>query len=175
MTLEVARRERKTNGEWGKLKNQRLYSRENETLTDPADRRVAAFSSARARISAIATRPTTIRASRCSPCRKLWESAAADVPDRTLFLAQSASWMASRRLSGTMDRRGSYASRSRAKPTAQHYRLTGMLRRDEAELDLAQPVLLLAGGLVFYDGRIARLERSWRVRMDCVFARARRR
>jgi hypothetical protein len=38
-----------------------------------------------------------------------------------------------------------------------HYRLTGALCRDGLELDLAKPVLLVAGGLVFYDGRIARL------------------
>ena len=37
------------------------------------------------------------------------------------------------------------------------YRLAGSLRRGEEVLDLAQPVLLLAGGLVFYNGRITRL------------------
>ena len=37
------------------------------------------------------------------------------------------------------------------------YRLAGSLRRGEQVLDLSQPVLLLAGGLVFHDGRIARL------------------
>ena len=42
LTLEVARRERKNNGEWGKLKSQRLYSRELDALSDPADRRITA-------------------------------------------------------------------------------------------------------------------------------------
>ena len=40
----------------------------------------------------------------------------------------------------------------------ERYCVTGILRRQESEMGLAQPDLLLAGGLVFYDGRAARLE-----------------
>ena len=38
-----------------------------------------------------------------------------------------------------------------------HYRVTGGLRRGDADMPLSKPSLLLAGGLVFYDGLVARL------------------
>jgi len=37
------------------------------------------------------------------------------------------------------------------------YSVKGVLRRGEAEMELAKPVLLLAGGLVFWDSWVARL------------------
>src|SRR5262249_41069846 len=41
-----------------------------------------------------------------------------------------------------------------------NYVITGELRRDEERMALAAPVLLVAGGLVFWDGRAARLDDS---------------
>ena len=38
-----------------------------------------------------------------------------------------------------------------------HYRVTGGLRRGDADIPLSKPSLLLTGGLVFYDGLVARL------------------
>jgi superfamily II DNA or RNA helicase len=45
-----------------------------------------------------------------------------------------------------------------AAPDSERYEVTGKLRRGDSEVDIAKPDLLLRGGLVIYDGRIARLE-----------------
>jgi len=43
LVIEVARRERKINGDWGKFKSHRLYAREIASLKNPADQRIAAI------------------------------------------------------------------------------------------------------------------------------------
>src|SRR5262249_36939542 len=43
LVIDWARRERKTNGEWGKIKNQRLYSSEIVRLQNAADRRAVSI------------------------------------------------------------------------------------------------------------------------------------
>src|ERR1043166_2548088 len=40
----------------------------------------------------------------------------------------------------------------------ERYQVTGRLRRGDSEMDLTTPDLLLEGGLVIYDGRVARLQ-----------------
>ena len=159
LVIEVARRERKMNGEWGKLKNQRLYSNEIDRLKDPADRRaIGILFGARQELGYSYSTYYDSSPGRFTVPETLWEvllplicgsgrcflrsPRAADgvVP---LAWDDGPAWELC--LNVALDSDGA------------HYRLTGALRRDEGELELAQPALLVAGGLVFYNGRIARL------------------
>jgi hypothetical protein len=158
LTLEVARRERKNNGEWGKLKSQRLYSRELDALTDPADRRITAMLfGARQDLGYSYSSYYDSAPSLFAVPENLWDLAlplmcqtgrcllrSPKLDDATpLVWDEGPAW----ELCLTVERETDSA----------RYRLAGSLRRGEEVLDLAQPVLLLAGGLVFYNNRITRL------------------
>ncbi|MGH7886235.1 MAG: SWIM zinc finger family protein, partial [Candidatus Binatia bacterium] len=159
LVIEVARRERRINGEWGKLKNQRLYSNEIDRIKNPADRRVIGILfGARQEPGYGYSNYYAEGASRFTVPAALWDDLLPLICDsgrcvlRAARVADGATplvwddgppWELS--LNVALDGDGV------------HYQLTGALRRDEREMDLAQAVLLVAGGLVFYDGRIARL------------------
>jgi hypothetical protein len=160
LAIEVARRERKLNGEWGKLKSQRLYTRDFDRLKNPADRRIAAilfgarqelgysYSSYYDSSPAQFTLPNTLwevlLPLMCGSGRCLLRSPRAPDDDTPLEWDDGPPWELC--LNVTLESDGA------------HYKLTGSLCREDRELELTQPVLLLAGGLVFYNGRIARLE-----------------
>lgn len=160
LTIEVARRERKMNGEWGKLKSQRLYASEIPGLKDPADQKIIAIlfgarqeqghsysyyaDSAPAQFTL--PRPTweVLLPLMCATGRCFLRSPRA--PDENLPLQwdDGPPWELCLRVALESD--------------GASYKLTGSLHRDADELALHLPVLLLPGGLVFCDGRIARLE-----------------
>jgi hypothetical protein len=150
LTLEVARRERKTNGEWGKLKSQRLYSREVDALTDPVDRRIAAMLfGARQELGYTYSSYYDSAPSLFAVPGESRDLALPLIADRTVFVAQS-KLDGDRRLVGR--RLAELCLRSaRTDGGATARRITAR----SGELDLSQPLLLLASGLVF-DGRIAR-------------------
>ena len=159
LVIEMARRERKMNGEWGKLKNQRLYSKDLNRFNDPADRRaLGILFGARQDLGYSYSSYYDSSPSRFAVPEALWEvflplicgtgrcfllnPQAADGMT-ALSWDDGAPWELS--LAVALDSDGA------------HYRLSGALRRDGCELELSTPTLLMAGGLVFYDGRIARL------------------
>ena len=159
LVIEVARRERKMNGEWSKLKNQRLYSNEIDRFKNPADRRVIGILfGARQELGYSYSSYYDSSPGRFTVPDPLWEvllplicgtercflrRLRAEDDVTPLEWDDGPPWELC--LNVALDIDGA------------HYRLTGVLRRDEAELSLAQPALLMAGGLVFYDGRVARL------------------
>jgi SNF2 domain-containing protein/helicase-like protein/SNF2 helicase associated protein/SWIM zinc finger len=158
LTLEVARRERKTNGEWGKLKSQRLYSRDVEALTDPADRRIAAMLfGARQDLGYSYSSYYDSAPSLFAVPENLWELALPLMCQTGRCLLRSPQLDCDRPLDWDDGPAWELCLKVERETDSERYRLAGSLRRGEAELDLAQPLLLLAGGLIFYDGRIARL------------------
>ncbi|MBM4297472.1 MAG: helicase SNF2, partial [Deltaproteobacteria bacterium] len=159
LVIEVARRERRMNGEWGKLKNQRFYSNEIERIQNSTDRRIIGLMfGARQEIGYGYSNYHAEGASRFTLPALLWEDLlplicgtgrlflrGARVADGAAALTwdDGPAWELS--LNVALDADGA------------HYRLTGALWRDPLEMEMARPELLIAGGLVFYDGKIARL------------------
>ncbi|HLN86572.1 MAG TPA: SNF2-related protein, partial [Candidatus Limnocylindrales bacterium] len=159
LVIEVARRERKMNGEWGKLKNQRLYSNEIDRIKNPTDRRVVGilfgarqelgysystyYDSSPGRFTVPETLWDVLLPLICGTGRCFLRGPGIADGVTALTWDDGPPWELC--LNVALDSDGV------------HYRLTGVLRRDERELNLAQPVLLIAGGLVFHDNRIARL------------------
>ena len=161
LTLEVARRERKMNGDWGKLKTPRLYASEIAGLKDPADQRaVAILFGARQEVSwgyssyqhdsapAQFTVPNSLwdvlLPLMCSTGRCVLRATQSAISHAPLQWDDGPPWELCLDVA--------------LEPDGEQYTLHGTLRREERELDLAQPVLLLAGGLVFFNDQVARLE-----------------
>ena len=158
LTIEVARRERKTNGDWGKLKSQRLYSREVEALTDATDRRIAAMLfGARQDLGYSYSSYYDTAPSLFAVPENLWELALPLMCQSGRCLLRSPKLHGDTPLQWDDGPAWELCLTVQRETDGGRYRLAGSLRRDTAQLDLSQPVLLLAGGLVFHDGRIARL------------------
>ena len=158
LTLEVARRERKNNGEWGKLKSQRLYSRELDALTDPADRRITALLfGARQDLGYSYTSYYDSAPSLFAVPENLWELALPLICQTGRCLLRSPKLNDQTPLGWDAGPPWELCLMVEPESDGTRYRLAGSLRRDEQVLELSEPVLLLAGGLVFHDGRIARL------------------
>ncbi|HEU4343210.1 MAG TPA: DEAD/DEAH box helicase [Candidatus Binatia bacterium] len=161
LVIEVARRERRMDGSWGKLKSSKLYSYEISSFHDAADRRILAillggnqdmsygyasygYGSIPAQLILPATLWEVLLPLMCGTGR--------------CFLRQSMT--INDRAPLRWDNREPWQLCLAIAPGAdgEQYRVNAALRRGAIEVDLAKPDLLLAGGLVFYDGQIARLE-----------------
>jgi hypothetical protein len=164
LVIEVAYRERKRNGDWSKPRSQRLTNRQLAELPDPADRQILAYlAGGKADYAyqgygyggyyydSLASRytlsenlqlgvvPLVAQTGRCfvrpaDPTADLqpirWEEA-----DPWEF------WLAI-----TED------------PSGKQYRVEGQLRRGDERRDLSAPRLLTAGGLVFWEDHVSRLQ-----------------
>jgi superfamily II DNA or RNA helicase len=158
LTIEVARRERKTNGEWGKLKSQRLYSREVDALSDPLDRRIAAMLfGARPDLGYSYSSYYDSAPSLFVVPENLWELALPLMCQTGRCFLRSPKLGGERPLVWDNGPAWELCLTVERELDSERYRLGGSLRRGEAELNLAQPVLLLAGGLVIHGETIARL------------------
>jgi superfamily II DNA or RNA helicase len=160
LAVRVALRERKVDGEWGKVKEKKLGTRDLAQLSDAADRRILATLLGAQEGPAYAYAPYAHNAGaseflltpahweillplmcatgRCSVRQSMIGEAFAP-----LEWDDGEPWEFSLRVAAADGRR--------------QYSLTGVLRRGLAEMVLARADFLLAGGLVFYDGRAARL------------------
>jgi superfamily II DNA or RNA helicase len=164
LSLEVAYRERKRDGEWGKPKSLRLSQRQVAQLPDPADRQAVAFlagarsdygsyyggysysdyDSAPSRYTLTGPMldslvPLVCRTGHCvlrlsREDPELHPLAWDDGPPWELWLDVAPN------------------------ASGKEYVLTGSLRRDDQRLPLTEPVLLLDGGALFFRDRAARLE-----------------
>ena len=159
LTLEVACRERKMNGDWGKLKTQRLYATEIAALKDPTDQRVVAILfGANQELSYSAYRYEPAPAYFTVP-KMLWEVL---LP---LMCATGRCVLGSTRSTSLppalqWDDGPAWDLCLEVSPEAetQQYTLSGFLRREGRELALAEPDLFLSGGLVFFNDQVARLQ-----------------
>jgi len=161
LVVEIAQRERKVNGSWGKLKTRRMQAREINSLPNPADKRILA-------ILLGAREDLTYRYSSyyydTAPFSYVVSSSLWDVvlplmcaTERCVLRGTSTAGEA-KPLQWDDGEPWEFYLRIAPDDGVERYCVTGILRRQESEMGLAQPDLLLAGGLVFYDGRAARLE-----------------
>jgi superfamily II DNA or RNA helicase len=161
LTVQIAQHDRKMNGAWGKLKTKKLGIFEVNHLPDPADRRILAI--------LLGARQGVVYG---------YSSYYQDSMSPN-FVIPPPSWDVVLPLMCATGRCFLQASlisdqhppvqwddgdpwelciKVTHENSAGSYVVEGALRRGESEIELAKPVLLLAGGLVFCDGRVARLE-----------------
>ncbi len=156
LNLEVATRHRKKDGEWSKLKGQRLSHTEIAQLHDPADRQaMAILTGGREQVSSYYSGYNTYY--EAAPARYLITHALSE----TLLPRLCASGRCLLRESvpeGSMrpllwDDAGPWEFWLTVTPdtTGKTYAISGELRRDKERMALDKPLLLLAGGLVFWE------------------------
>ncbi|MGH7927252.1 MAG: hypothetical protein ACREQV_05615, partial [Candidatus Binatia bacterium] len=158
LTIRIAHRDRKKDGGWGKIKHQRIRSADISSLPDDADRRILTLllgasrsydyrysyydSSSEFPINRAAW--DVILPLMCATGRCLLQTAPEREPQTLLDWDSGEPW--------------EFLLRARLDEDEHSYQITGVFRRGETEIALAEPDLLLAGGLIFHAGRIARLQ-----------------
>jgi superfamily II DNA or RNA helicase len=159
LVVHIAQRERKMDGNWGKLKYKKFYTHDILQLTDPTDRRILAtllgahevdygyksysYGSAGDRFTLSPTLWEFVLPLVCSTGRCFLQRSLIGENHVPLQWDDGDPWDLCVRMTLTADRKG--------------YSVGGVLTRKESELSLSQADLWLAGGLVFHHGRIARL------------------
>jgi superfamily II DNA or RNA helicase len=159
LVVHIAQRERKMDGNWGKLKYKKFYTHDILQLTNPTDRRILAtllgahevdygsrsysYGSAGDRFTLSPTLWEFVLPLVCSTGRCFLQRSLIGENHVPLQWDDGNPWDLCVRMTPTADRKG--------------YSVGGVLTRKESELSLSQADLWLAGGLVFHDGRIARL------------------
>ncbi|MGE5220598.1 MAG: SNF2-related protein, partial [Chloroflexota bacterium] len=160
LRLQVAVSERKLDGDWGKIKFKKLSRDDVARLSDGADRRILAtllggqdqpgylYSSYAygAAAGGFVLAPALWEAVLpllCGTGRCALRQAFAGGQAAPLHWDEGGPWDLCLRIAPADKKR--------------QYCLTGLLRREGVEMSLARPISLVAGGLVIYDGRIARL------------------
>jgi superfamily II DNA or RNA helicase len=161
LVVEVAQRARRINGSWGKLKSKRISLHEIAAVADPADRRILAMLfGSRPEIThgyspyhGMSARPEFVLAAplwdvvlplMCSTGRCVLRDSTAGNAEQPLQWDDGEPWDFCLHVAPADD--------------GGEYVVTGTLRRGGLRVDLAKPSLLVAGGLVFCDGRAARLD-----------------
>lgn len=162
LIVELAYRERKANGEWGKPRAERIMVGQITQLPNEADRSILALlvggrehspyyggygmsnwdsAPAKCRLSAPLADELIPRMCRTGRCQL---RLAADTPElTTLQWDEGEPW--------------EFRLEVEPDPTGKHYLAAGWLRRGAERVSLAAPRLLTEGGLVFWDDRAARL------------------
>jgi SNF2 family DNA or RNA helicase len=164
LTVEIAQREAKRNGEWGGPKARRIRFGQISDLPDPADRRIIALlAGAREDLNASSSyrygsyydsAPVNYSLSEplwevilplmCATGRCCLRLLVDDSQLRPVRWDDGQPWEFWLKLA--LDESG------------ERHSATGWLRRGEEEMALSKPALVLRGGLVFSDDRVARLE-----------------
>jgi len=161
LVIDVAQRERRTNGAWGKLKTKKLGLDEIGDVSDAADRRILAILYGSRRDLSYAYSPYYRESTypNFALPTPLWDVALPLMCATGRCVLRSS--MQSEHLPPVeWDDGDAWDFYLRIAPTddGAHYNVTGGLRRGDADLALSRPSLLLAGGLVFCDGSVSRLD-----------------
>ncbi|HEY7322847.1 MAG TPA: SNF2-related protein [Candidatus Binatia bacterium] len=161
LIVEVAQRDKKINGEWGKLKTKKLALYEISEIADPTDRQILAILFGSRPGTAYSYAPyygesvypefmvpeplwDILLAPMCATGRCLLRTSIMAKEYPVLHWDDGDAWKLCMKV--TRENHGA------------NYVVNGVLRRGAAEMELAKPVLLLAGGLVFWDHWVARLD-----------------
>jgi hypothetical protein len=165
LSIEVAFRERKRNGEWSKPRSQRVPYRQLAELPDPADRQILAilagakeenpyyggygysyyhYDSLPSRYALSETLQRSIMPLLTRTGRCFLRPTEPNAELRTLHWDEGEPWEFW--LAMTED------------PSGKHYHVEGQLRQGDERRSLATPSLLTAGGLVFWDDRVGQLQ-----------------
>jgi superfamily II DNA or RNA helicase len=157
LTLQVMQRTRKADGSWGKLKTQKIRFNEIAALPDPADRRILALLAGAREETNYGYSPyyDSVQ-STFSLAEPSWDLVLPLIcatercvlglstdPGQQSLVWEGEHWEFGVEM--TLDE------------SARTYSVQGLLRRGDVEMDLQRPQLIIAGGLIVYDGRIARL------------------
>ncbi|HYA28695.1 MAG TPA: SWIM zinc finger family protein, partial [Acidobacteriota bacterium] len=155
--VQVALRERKADGKWGKTKPKRFAGVDVAQLSDAVDRRVLTmllgakdefdygynYGVSGSQFLLSPSMWEIVLPLMCSTGRCALRQSLLDDDYVTLAWDDGPPWELALRVTAVDGRK--------------QYSVTGVLRRDAAEMPLARPQLLVAGGLVFYDNHVARL------------------
>jgi superfamily II DNA or RNA helicase len=160
LTVEVARRERKQNRQWSKLKNHRLQQSEIAGFGD-ADRRIIAVLLG-ARQDQGYSYPAYYHsngvAAQFTVPSGLWDVALPLMcATGRCFLRRHGAFDEQSALQWDDNEAWNLVLRVAPVEDHGHYRVAALLKRGETEMALSEPDLLLAGGLLFCGGRVARL------------------
>jgi superfamily II DNA or RNA helicase len=160
VVLEVAQRQRLVNGAWGKLKTKKLALSEIDEITDAADRRILAILfGSRQDLSHLhssyfrdSTYPNFVLPA------PLWDVALPLIcATHRCVLRQSMNDRETPPLQWDGGAPWDFHLKVEPDRDGKNYSVSGVLRRDQAEMSLVEPCLLVPGGLVFYEDRVARL------------------
>ena len=158
LTIQVAQRSRKADGSWGKLKSQKIRLNEIAALPDPADRRILALLAGAREESNYGYSPYYDSVpSTFSLAEPSWDlllplmcatercilGFTADPDPQPLLWDGGDLW--------------EFGVEMTIDDSSETYSVRGVLRRGDVELDLKRPQLIVAGGLLVHDGRIARV------------------
>ncbi len=163
LIIDVAQRERRADGSWGKLKEKKLGPHDIDAAPDGVDRRLLAmlFGSRRDFGYSYSSyyRPESTYPNFALPA-PLWETVLPLMCGTGRCALRSSSAAAAAAAPLQWDDGAAWEFHLRVAPCddGASYRAYGELRRGGEIMDLARPDLYLAGGLVFYDGRAARLD-----------------
>jgi superfamily II DNA or RNA helicase len=160
LTVEVAQRDKKINGEWGKLKTKKLGRYEIDNPADPKDRQILAIlfgsrpgasygyspyygESAYPEFVVPRSLWDIVLPLMCATGRCLLRVSIMANEHPTIHWDDGDAW--------------NFFIKVTQENGDGNYIVKGALRRGEAEMELAKPVLLLDGGLVFWDNWVSRL------------------
>ena len=160
LIIEVAQRELRSNGTWGKLKTHKLRFNDVDSIPNTEDRRIIAMlvGSLRDSIYGYSSYYQESISPQFSLPPPLWEVVLPLIcaTGRSLLRVSNAT---DELLPLSWDDGDPWEFYLRMAPAENGaaYRLCGGLRRGEIEMPVAKPLLMLAGGLVFSNGQVARL------------------
>ena len=162
LALQVGLAERKTDGDWGKLKFRRLNRQDIGLLSDSDDRHIlamllGALAQADYGYSSYLSYGSAANSFEIAPA--LWEIALPRICATGRCFLRDLSGASKTDSALQWDDGAAWEFRLRVTLAngKKYYRLNGFLRRDPVEMPLTQAALLVPGGLVFHDGRIARM------------------
>jgi superfamily II DNA or RNA helicase len=161
--IEVAQRQRKKDGTWSRPKVQRIPQAQINLLPDTADREILSYLGG-AREESASWPSYNLYYYDSAPTRYRLPTPIQDALLARMcrtgrcLLRQSAEDVAPRRLAWESDDPWDFWLRVTRNEHTQQYVVLGELRRGEERHTLAEPVLLVAGGLVFWSDAAARLQ-----------------
>jgi superfamily II DNA or RNA helicase len=158
LTIQVAQRARKADGSWGKLKSQKIRLNEIATLPDPADRRILALLAGAREETSYGYSPyyDSVQ-STFSLAEPSWDLLLPLMCATERFVLGLSSDQSQQPLVWDRGEPWDFAVEMTVEKSGEQYSVRGVLRREDVEMDLKNPQLIVAGGLLVYDGRIARL------------------
>jgi superfamily II DNA or RNA helicase len=156
LTIEVAQRERKMDGSWGKLKPRKARSDDIARASDPRDREILAILLGAGEVG-YGYSPSYH--DNYSLGKALWEIALPIMcATGRCFLRGSSTYDELKPVRWDSGDSWEFCLKVAPEEGIERYVLTAALRRAGEEMELAKPDLLLSGGLVFSEGQAARLQ-----------------
>lgn len=160
LALDVGCRQRKKNGEWRPLTSLRLSAWEIERLPDPTDRQILAMLTGNHGLSYASSTYAVAPFTRFHVSTSLLGTVLPAIVGTGRASVRLSRLIGDDLVSVEWDEGAPWEFRLdvRLDDSGRQYRVTGVLCRGEERVDLTEPVLLLAGGIVILRGRVARLD-----------------